>query len=178
MKKWWICFLIFLMGCLDAPQRAFQLNQETPVYSLDVQKTEVVSLAHSFDTNTHIENEIPTTPEEAIIQWNENHLKATQKGDKKLVIVIHKINMITEEKINSWFKHDEEIYTLNYSLEIQLRQEKKVIQNSTVSGKGFITLAKKSSLSAKEEGWAWLIQKMLDHLQTKLQTDFKNVIIS
>ena len=50
-------------------------------------------------------------------------------------------------------------------------------EKSLVEGKGFTTLAQKSSLATKEKNWNWLIQKMLIHLETKIKTDFKNEII-
>ncbi len=175
MKKA-LLLLFLLSGCMNAPQNVFQTNTYTEI-PLKVSDVETISMMSVFDELPHIEHKMSLSPEEAVTQWSQKYLKCN--GDKKkIVIIIHKADMLFEEQKNSnWFKADEEKYTLDYQLEIRLQEDKKVIQKSTAEGKGFITLAKKLSLAQKEKGWNWLIQKMINHLETKIQTDFKNEVI-
>ena len=175
MKKIFL-FLFLLTGCMDAPKNVFQTNTHTEIF-LNVSDLETVSMISPFDGLPHIENKMAVSPEEAVIQWTRQYLK--NKGNtKKIVVIIHKADMLLEKQKNSnWFKTDEEKYTLIYQLEIQLHEAEKVIKKSLVEGKGFTTLAQKSSLATKEKNWNWLIQKMLIHLETKIKTDFKNEII-
>ena len=175
MKKVFL-LLLLLSGCMNAPQNVFQTNTYTEI-PLNVSEVETVSMVSAFDELPHIEQKMSLSPEEAIIQWSQKYL--LHKGDKKkMVILIRKAEMLLEEEKNSsWFKANEETYTLNYQVEIRLQEDKRVIKKSTVEGKGFITLGQKSSLAKKEKGWNWLIQKMITHLETKIQTDFRNEII-
>ena len=175
MKK--VLILLFLLtGCMNAPQNVFQTNTYTEI-SLKVSDVETISMVSAFDELPHIEQKMSLSPEEAVIRWSQKYLKHNG-NKKKIVIIIHKADMLLEKQKNSsWFKADEEKYTLDYQLEIRLQEDKKVIQKSTAEGKGFITLAKKSSLGKKEKGWNWLIQKMINHLETKIQTDFKDEVI-
>ena len=176
MKKIFFLFL-FLSGCMQAPSSSFRLEESDRTYTLNVNQVETVSMVSHFDSLNHIEKEMPLSPEESISHWVQNHLNVYE-GDKKLWIIIHQAEMLREEKLNqNWFKLDEETYILNYQLEIQLRQNKSVLKSSFAKGKGFITLAKKASLSKKEESWAWLIQKMLRHLEAKITTDFEDVLV-
>ena len=175
MKK--IFLLLFLLsGCMNAPQNVFKTNTYTEI-TLDVSDIETISMVSEFDELPHIEHKMPVSPEEAVIQWEQKYL--IHKGNKKKrVIIIHRADMLLEEKKNTnWFKADEETYTLDYQLEIQLKENNTILKKSTVEGKGFITLAQKSSLGKKEKGWNWLIKKMINHLETKIQTDFKNETI-
>jgi len=175
MKKiFWLLFLV--SGCMSAPQKAFQIDPDTEVYSLAVESIEVVPLAIHFDMLPHVENQMPTSPEEAVQEWVQKHLKPTPNGSQKLWFIVKQAEMLKMDLPgDSFFKPDEESYTLNYQIEVQLRRQDEVVQTLPVEGKGFITLQKRASLASKEKGWAWLIQKMLTHLKTKMQSDLKNV---
>ena len=170
--------LLLLSGCMNAPQKSFQVDPDTDVYPVQVESVEVVPLTTHFDALPHIENQMPTSPEEAIKEWVEMHLKADSEAPKKLQIIVKRAEMLkTDLPSEGLFTLDEENYTLNYKIEVYLRQQEEVVQTLPVEGKGFITVKKKASLATKEKGWAWLIQKMLIHLKTKMQTDLKDVFI-
>ena len=176
MKKIFFLFL-FLTGCIHAPKSSFQLNENENIYTMKVNQIEIISMTSHFDSSNHIEKEMSLSPEEAVEKWVQKHLKV-ETGNDKLYVIIHQAEMLRDEKINdSWFKLDEETYTLNYQLEIQLRQNNSILKSSFAKGKGFITLAKKASLSKKEESWAWLIQKMLTHFEAKITTDFEDAFV-
>lgn len=177
MKKI-VCLLFLLAGCMSVPQKSFQVDPDTDVYSVRAESIEVVPMTTHFDALPHVENQMPTSPEEAIQEWAQKHLKATKQSPDKLWIVIKQAEMLkTDLPSEGFFKLDEESYTLNYQIGLQLRHQEEVIQNIPVEGKGFITLKKEASLASKEKGWAWLIQKMLTHLKTKMKTDLKNVFV-
>ncbi|MGN0919582.1 MAG: hypothetical protein ACI4OR_02335 [Alphaproteobacteria bacterium] len=177
MKK--IFFVFFLLaGCMGAPQKSFQVDPDTGVYTLAVGQIEVVPMAAHFDMLPHVENKMPTSPEEAVQEWAQNHLQATGGTHKKLWIIVNQAEMLkTNLPSNGFFKLDEESYTLNYRLSVQVREGDAIIQDFPVDGKGFVTLKKKAALASKEKGWAWLIQKMLTHLKTKMQTELKEVFV-
>lgn len=178
-KQMKIFLLLFLLtGCMNAPQRAFQIDPDTEIYNVQVGEVETISTASHYDDLPHVENKMPATPEEAILEWEQKHLKGVSSNRKKLQIIIEKAEMLkTDMPSGSFFKSDEENYTLNYKIKVQIRQDSEVIQSISVEGKGFITLAKRVALSVKEKGWAWLIQKMLTHLKTKMKTDLSNVFV-
>ncbi len=177
MKKV-LCLLFFLSGCMTAPQKSFQVDPDTGVYKIQAESIEVVPMAAHFDMLPHIENQLPTSPEEAVQEWAKNHLQPILVGKKKLWITVEQAEMLkTDLPSGSFFKMDEESYTLNYQLSVQLREGEQVLQSLPVEGKGYITLKKKASLASKEKGWAWLIQKMLTHLKTKMQSDLKDVFM-
>ena len=177
MKK--ILFLlVFLSGCMTAPEKTFQTDPDTEVDSVCTSAVEVVPMAMHFDVLPHVENQMPTSPEEAVMQWAKVHLKTNSNSAKKLWIIVHRAEMLKADMPSgSWLKPDEENYTLDYHLEVQVREQEAVVQKVFVSGKGFIQVAKRTSLANKEKGWAWLIQKMLTHLKTKMQTDLKDVFV-
>ena len=176
MKKILILCLLFVTGCMNPPQKTFQIDPDNETYVFNVASVEPVPMTGIFDSAQHIEHKMPTAPEDAVIKWTINHLKATGQGKEKMFVIIHRAEMIQEDKPNpNLFQFDEETYTLTYRLEIQHRTQEQIIKSVPVEGKGFITLNKKASLNAKEKGWAWLIQKMLAHLKNKIQTDFNNV---
>ena len=177
MKK--IFLLLFLLaGCMVAPQKAFQVDPDEDVYYVSVGAVEVIPMTVHFDMLPHIENQLPTSPEEAVHQWAQKHLKTSDTGEKKLWFVVEQAEMLKTDLPNeNFFKMDEENYTLNYRIEIQVREGDMIIQKLPVEGKGFITLKKKAALATKEKGWAWLIQKMLTHLKSKMQSDLKDVFV-
>ena len=175
MKKI-VCLMLFLIVYMTAPHSAFQVDPDTEVYPVQVNAVETVPMATHFDMLPHIENKMPISPEEAIQEWVKNHLSPTQTGRKKLWIIIEQAEMLkTDIPGGHFFQLDEESYTLNYRLSVQVRQDDRIIRNLPVEGKGFITLKKRASLANKEKGWAWLIQKMLTHLKTKMKTDLEDV---
>ena len=177
MKKT-LFLMFFLSSCMSAPQSAFQINPDMDACLLNVGKIETISMMSHFDVLPHIENRLPISPEQAIIEWTKTHLRPSNTS-QDMWIVVHKAEIIqTDLPDPHFFKLDEVNYTLNYEIEIQLRNQNQLIKKFPVSGTGFITMAKKASLSQKEKGWAWLIQKMLTHLKTKIQTDLKDVLIS
>ena len=177
MKKM-ILLLFFLSGCMTAPERSFQVDPDTEIYPLSVAEMEVVPMTVHFDMLPHIENKMPTSPEEAIQEWVNNHLKVTHVGNKKMWVIVERAEMLkTDLPSGSFFKLDEESYTLNYQLSVQIREGDRIIQNLPVEGKGYITLKKKAALASKEKGWAWLIQKMLTHLKNKMQADLEDVFV-
>lgn len=175
MKKIFL-LLLFLSGCMVAPQKAFQVDPDSEIFSVNVQAVEVVPMATHFDMLPHVENKLPTSPEQAVVEWAQKHLKSSQTGSKKIWIVVNQAEMLkTELPADSFFQMDEESYTLNYQLSVQVRQENTLLQTLPVEGKGVVTLKKRASLASKEKGWAWLIQKMLTHLKTKMKSDLKDV---
>ena len=177
MKKIFL-LLLLLSGCMSAPPKSFQVDPDTDVYSVRVESVEVVPMTTHFDALPHVENQMPTSPEEAIKEWAENHLKPTMEKNQNLRIVVKKAEMLkTDLPSEGLFTLNEENYTLNYQMEVELYQQDVVLQTIPVEGKGFITIKKRSSLAAKEKGWAWLIQKMLIHLKIKMQTDLKDVFV-
>ena len=177
MKKVFLFFFL-LSGCMTAPQKAFQVDPDTEEYPLSVSEIEVVPMTAHFDALPHVENQLPTSPEEAIQEWTKNHLKALATQDKSLWIVVDRAEMLkTDLPSDTLFKLDEESYTLNYQISLQVRKGDIIEQKIPVDGKGFITVKKKASLANKEKGWAWLIQKMLTHLKTKMKSDLKNVFV-
>ena len=170
--------LLLLSGCMTAPQKSFQVDPDTDVYSVRAESIEVVPMTTHFDALPHIENQMPTSPEEAIKEWAEMHLKADSETPQKLQIVVKRAEMLkTDLPSEGLFTLNEENYTLNYKIEVQVRHQENVLQTIPVEGKGFITLKKRASLASKEKGWAWLIQKMLIHLKTKMQTDLNDVFM-
>lgn len=176
MKKSFF-LLLFLVGCMMPPEKSFQVDPDTEIYSMHVSEIETVPMTMHFDVLPHIENQMPISPEDAIISWVNTHLKATE-GSQRMWVIIKQAEMIKTDLPNkNYFKLDEESYTLNYQIKVQIRNQENVIQELPVEGKGYITMAKKASLSSKEKGWAWLIQKMLTHLKTKMQTDLKDVFV-
>ena len=177
MKK--IVFALFLLsGCMSAPQKSFQVDPDTEVYPVRAESVEVIPMTTHFDTLPHIESQMPTSPEEAIKEWAEMHLKGNSEAPQKLQIIVHRAEMLKNDLPSEGvFTFDEENYTLNYKIEVRLRQQEDTLQTLPVEGKGFITVKKKASLATKEKGWAWLIQKMLMHLKTKMQTDLKDVFV-
>ena len=177
MKK--ILFLLFfLSGCMAPPQETFQTDPDSGVYSVRARAVEVVPMATHFDVLPHIENQMPTSPEGAVVEWAKAHLKADPGASSKLWIIVHRAEMLKADlPAEGFFKPDEESYTLDYLLEVQVRKEERLVQKLPVAGKGFIQIAKRASLASKEKGWAWLIQKMLTHLKTKMQTDLKDVFV-
>ena len=177
MKK--IFFLLFLLsGCMTAPPKSFQFDPDDAVYTVRVAGVETISMTTHFDVLPHVENQMPTSPEEAIAEWVQAHLKPDGTKNNKLQVVVHQAEMLkTAMPQEGTFTPDEENYTLNYNLEVQVREGEKIIQTIPVAGKGFIQIAKKASLAKKEKGWSWLIQKMLVHLKTKMQTELENVFV-
>ena len=176
MKKIFFVGFLFLSGCLSAPEKAFQIDPDSEVYEVSVAAVETIPMATHFDVLPHIENRMPTSPEEAVGEWMEKHLRPNHTTSDKLRVIVHQAEMLKADLPNeSFFKPDEESYTLNYELDVQLLAGEKTLQSVPVAGKGFIQIAKKASLASKEKGWAWLIQKMLTHLKTKMQTDLENV---
>ena len=179
MKKlFWLIFL--LTGCMTVPQKAFQADpdSDSDVFVVRAAEVQVVPMTTHFDMLPHVENKMPMSPEEAIQKWAEKHLRTTPSTEQKLWIVIENAEMLkTLIPAESFFKADEESYTLNYKMIVQIRRGETEIQSVPVDGKGFITVAKRASLATKEKGWAWLIQKMLTHLKTKMKTDLKNVFV-
>ena len=175
MKKVFALFF-FLSACMASPQKAFQLDFGDKVYSIPAVEIETVSMTKHFDVLPHIEDQMPTSPEEAVSEWVEKHLKASKTGTQKVWIVVYHAEMLQTDLPNeSLFKLDEVNYTLNYKLEIQVRENNQVVKRIPVEGKGFVVIAKKASLSKKEKNWAELIQKMLAHLEEKIK---QNVIAS
>lgn len=178
MKKVFF-LLLFLSGCMAPPEKAFQVDPDTEVYEVHASEVEVVPMATHFDVLPHVENQMPTSPEEAVMQWVNAHLKADPAASGSLWVIVHRAEMLKADMpSDSWFKPDEENYTLDYQLEVQVRRQGQVVQKMPVAGKGFISIEKKASLASKEKGWAWLIQKMLTHLKTKMQADLKDVFVS
>ena len=176
MKKLFLLCFLLLAGCLSAPEKSFQIEEDSAPLFVPVQKIETVSMVGHFDALPHVENQMPISPEEAIIRWTEKSLSVDEKNEGILTIVIQKAEMIRQDKENKgWFSFDEEIYTLSYVIEIQLKQNDQIIKTIPVQGKGFIDVAQKASLAQKEKGWSWLIQKMLIHLKEKLRTEFNDV---
>ncbi len=175
MKKlFWIVFL--LSGCMTAPQKTFQVDPDTEVFQVQANEVIVIPMTTHFDMLPHVENKMPTSPEEAISEWAKMHLKATSGTPQKLVIVIEQADVLKADlPSGNLFKPDEEHYTLNYKITLHLRQEGEILKTVPVAGKGFVTVAKKAALSTKEKGWAWLIQKMLTHLKIKMKSDLQNV---
>lgn len=177
MKKVFL-LLFFLSGCMTAPQKSFQLNSDEDVHIIRVAAVEAVPLSPHFDSLPHVEDQMPTTPEEAVVQWVQTRLKPEGTDSKRLHVIVHKAEMLkTDMPSDSFFEPDEENYVLNYELEVQVRIGEKIIQAFPVTGKGFIQVAKKASLASKEKGWSWLIQKMLTHLKTQMQTELENVFV-
>ena len=170
--------MLFLSGCMNAPQSAFQIHPDSDIYNLKAGKIEIVSMTSHFDKLPHIEDRLPVSPEQSVVEWTQKHLIPSD-NTQQLWIIIHKAEMLqTDLPTSGFFQLDEVNYTLNYQMEIQLRENNQLIQTFPVSGNGFMTMAKKASLSQKEKGWAWLIQKMLTHLKTKIKTDLKDAFIS
>ena len=170
MKKFWLLALLILGGCLTAPQKNISIDEE--ILFLPVHKIEVVSMAPRFEELPHIENQMPLSPEDALIQWSKKNLKAEKEEGNNFYLVIKQAEMTKLEKKNpGLFNLDEEIYTLVYSVELQFKNQEEVIQKIPVKGKGFISIAKKADLAQKEKGWEWLIQKMLTHIKTKLKNE-------
>ena len=169
MKKLFVLFF-FLSACMASPQKAFQVNSEGEVYLIKANEVKTISMTKHFDVLPHIENKIPTSPEEAISEWVEKRLNVSQTGTKKVWIVVYCAEMLqTDLPSDSMFKFDEVNYTLNYKLEIQVRENNQIVKKVPFSGKGFVVMDKKASLSKKEKGWAELIQKMLAHLEEKIK---------
>ena len=174
MKKI-ILILLFLSGCLLAPEKMDPLGQEEALYSVPANEVTVVSMAPSFDALPHVEKRLPLPPDEAVSLWVKKYVQTAEEVSDKLVIVIHQADVLLEEKkAPHWFDFDREIYTLTYHLEVQLRHQTRLIKKSSVRGKGFVDVAKKASLATKEKNWNQLIQKMLIHLKTQIKADFNN----
>ena len=170
--------LLLLSGCMTAPQKSFQVDPDTDVYSVRAESIEVVPMTTHFDALPHVENQMPISPEEAVQEWAEKHLKANPEASQKLQIIVQQAEMLkTDLPSEGLFTLNEENYTLNYQIEVRLRQHEDVIQTLPVQGKGFVTVKKRASLATKEKGSAWLIQKMLMHVKTKMQTDLKDVFV-
>lgn len=177
MKKFLWFLLFFLTGCLQAPQSAFQINEDKEIINLKVAQVEMVPMGFYFHELPHIENQMPLSPEDAIREWSRNNLMTLDEKDEKLLIVVQQAEMIKTDQSNlGTFKLDEETYTLSYAVEFQLKKSDEVIKHVPVKGKGFVNLAKKSSLAQKEKGWAWLVQKMINHLKTKLKSELNEII--
>ena len=175
MKKVF-ALLFFLSACMSSPQKAFQLDMGAQIYPIQAAEVETVSMTKHFDVLPHIENQMPTSPEDAVFDWVKTHLKAAKTGKQKVWIVIYQAEMLQADLPNeSVFQFDEVQYTLNYKLEIQVWENNQIIKKVPVECKGFVVIAKKASLSKKEGNWAQLIQKMLTHLETKIK---ENVIAS
>ena len=170
MKKFLVVIFLILGGCLQAPQNNFQMDEE--ILSVPVQKIEVVSIAPHFHELPHIENQMPLSPEDALLQWGKKNLKAEKEIGSGLYFIIQQAEMLKVDKKNSsWFKLDEEIYTLIYSVELQFKNQEQLLKKIPVKGKGFVNISKKANLAKKEKGWEWLIQKMLAHIKTKLKDE-------
>ena len=168
MKKIFVLFF-FLCGCMTSPPKAFQPDPDKDIYSVQALEIEVVSMIKHFDVLPHIENQMPASPEEAVTEWVKNHLESSKNENKKIWVIIHQAEMLqTDQPDESMFKLDKVTYTLNYQLEVQVRENSQLVNSIPVNGTGFITVAKKTSLSQKEKGWASLMRKMLIHLKTKM----------
>ena len=123
MKKVFMLFF-FLSACMASPQKAFQLDSGDEVYLSQANEVEMVSMTKHFDVLPHIENQMPTSPEEAISEWVEKHLKASKTGTKKVWIVVYRAEMLQTDLPNeSMFKLDEVNYTLNYKIQTTTDQD-------------------------------------------------------
>ena len=81
MKKM-LFLLLLLSGCMAAPQETFQTDPDTETFLVRVGEVEVVPMATHYDVLPHVENKMPTSPEDAVSEWVQTHLKPeTEKAN-------------------------------------------------------------------------------------------------
>ena len=86
--------LLLLSGCMSAPQKSFQVDPDTDVYHIKAESVEVVPMTAHFDALPHVENQMPTSPEEAVKEWAQMHLKATQNVPQRIQIIVKRAEML------------------------------------------------------------------------------------
>jgi hypothetical protein len=173
-------FLLFLTGCMAAPQHSFEANLKSEKsYSIPFQKITFVSETKRFDSAHHIENRLPQSPDEIIQNWIQENLKEDSKQNASLQIILHQAEIIRENQpAEHWWQPDYVQDTLSYNIELVEHNEKTDPNYLTVAGKTYVQMGRRTSLMNKEKQWAKLYRTMLDHLESELSTKIPHVVQS
>lgn len=154
-----------LAGCQAPSLNQFKVNtltHEQPV-PLNVSDILVVSTDMNFDRMPHIENTLPVTPEQALLQWANHRFQAVDETSPvHVVLTIKQADMTqTEEKSANWYTFDNITYRLSYQVEIVFMRQQDIVYQYAVDGWESSSLPQRSSIADKEETWMKMVNAMI-----------------
>ena len=176
-----IFFLLFLTGCMTAPQYSFDSGlKSNKSYRVPFQQIVFISNQKRFDSAHHIENSLPQSPEQIIQNWIQKNLIEDAHQTDTLQIVLHQAEIVRENLPSQhWWQPDYVKDTLNYDIEvIQSGDNSTLNHRFNVAGKAYVQMGRRISLAEKEKQWAKLYRTMLDHLESEISTKIPHVIQS
>ena len=167
-----IFFLLFLTGCMAAPQHSFEseLKSENSNIQKNFHQISFLSERSKFDSAHHIENRLPKSPEQIIQNWIHDNLVETANLTSSLQIILHQAEIVRENLPSEhWWQPDYVKDILNYNIEvIQTGDIPTFNRRFNVAGNTYVQMGRRISLAEKEKQWAKLYRTMLNHLEKEI----------
>ncbi len=156
---------LYLNACQAPLLNQFKVNtltDEQPII-LNASDIRVVSNDIYFDRKPHIEDTLPITPEQALLQWANHRFQAgNETSPTHVVLTIKQADMThTEDKNSNWYTLDNDTYRLSYQVDIAFMQQDTILYQYAVDGWESSSLPQRSSIADKETAWMKMLNAMI-----------------
>lgn len=180
--KWTVFGIgLLLSGCTALPLTTFNVDtyaNQNPVY-LNVSVVDTKSDVLTYNKLPHIEKDLPITPNDVLLDWAHNRLKATNEASPvSAEFTVLKAYMTqTETPTPKWYVFDNMTYRLDYDVMLQFKQNDKILHTQTATGWEEYAIPQKSALFTKERTWETMmntmVQKINDKILPKIPNEFR-----
>ncbi len=172
---------VFLVSCMPTYQKPYQVKDYTKeaAIELPVKKIVLESNVQGNQKSPHVENLMPITPEKALLNWAYIRLRDNHQKPYIAKFIVQDAAMVREEMpAESIFKLENYKYTLTYSVELQLENERgNLLKAIAVEGYVMRTQPIRSSIQDRDAMMVEMLEEMEKTVNEKMKTEIQQKFV-
>lgn len=180
MKKGAVIVLLGLAGCVASPDAFPVETYENDRIYLNVRGVRVHPVFAAPDAGSHIESQLPVTPQKALAAWAKNRFHgASDSSPVSAVITISDASLTQETKAaDNWLQPDMTKYDLSYRVEIKFLRGAQPEFKRSVWGTETREIWKRASREKQRRAWADMMNAMLEKTDAQIVADIPKAYLT